>query len=100
MSGGVGKPGQMGAAGDDDGLLHVGPWGGQMWLRGAPAWAVLQCSHPLEKGPKSVRGMTRNAAITYLQYNFYTQSSVDTMLYNTINSVIYFITFHLFIITS
>lgn len=36
--------------------LHVGPWGGWLWLWEAPAWAVLRSSRPLKEGEEKRGG--------------------------------------------
>lgn len=50
---GVEEPGRRRAAGGGggggDGLLHAGPWEEWLWRWGAPAWAVLPSSRPLEE---------------------------------------------------
>ena len=63
MWGGVGEPGQRGAAGGGGGgggPLRAGPLVGWLWRRGAPAWAVLPSSRPLEKKRQKINYSSAN----------------------------------------
>ncbi len=51
----------MGAAGGGGGPLRAGPWEGWLWWWGAPAWAVLPCSRPLEEEDRKGAGEERRA---------------------------------------
>lgn len=52
--GGVGIPVQRGAGGGG-GPQRAGPWEGLLWLRLAPAWAVLPCSRQLKEDSRRVK---------------------------------------------